>query len=267
MDKLCKSKQLTFKSLPLELREAILVAGGKNNHHLFMSVCRDWYNILCKYRERNNMPFIRQTGFKAFSYLNTLGYTVWCLQNNLQSRHILRPLVKRDDLFDILQWYAKTYKKMMHIDTECVHKWLGDDYQTILEAAIYQDKIEIFKWIYEQNKEKNQYLYLRPLKKAIVVGKCINILRYLCNNCSLFDFGRDEIKLCVYYNFFGGLKLLHREEYKCDVSIINSSRHMYAPNGDSIEILRWLVSNGYVSDNRPSLLTVIEGEGSLLDWS
>jgi len=242
MEKLCKSKHLTFHDLPLELKEAIMVAGGKDNHHLFMSVCRGWYDILHKYRKRNKMPFIRQTTIKAFSFLQTLGYPSWCLQNNLPSRHLLRPLVKRNPpVLDILQWYAKTYKKTMHVDTECVYKWLGDDYHAIMQIVIKDDNLDVFKWIYEQNGEKNQYLYLTLLKHTIIREKCINILHYLENNCCIFNFEKCDFVDCIHFNFFEGIKLLQKGEYKDDIGITNAALSCNA----NLEIVDWLLDNGY----------------------
>jgi len=235
----------SFNNFPYELKEKLLCSAGPDFHHVFMSVSRDWYNILSDYRRRHKMSHVRKININTF-YPYSIDYMVWSIdKSNLSPAMIYKQIIKKGSI-DIIKWFTMKYNKIIEDE---IHVFLarrvGWNIENIIKIIIQRNNLDIFKWIYENfvwsgNKTVCGEV-LRYVKNFCIEQHKTILLKYLLSDHRI-SFNKCHFMSAIQEKFTEGVKLLHKEHYCNDGYMMNIA---FAYN-TNIETVQWLKSMNYI---------------------
>ena len=235
----------SFNNFPYELKEKLLCSAGPEFHYVFMSVSRDWYNILSDYRRRHKMSQVRKININTF-YPYSIDYMVWSIdKSNLSPAMIYKQIIKKGST-DIIKWFTMKYNKIIEDE---IHVFLarrvGWNIENIIYIIIQRNNLDIFKWIYENfvwsgNKTVCGEV-LRYVKNFCIEQHKTILLKYLLSDHRI-SFNKCHFMSAIQEKFTEGVKLLHKEHYCNDGYMMNIA---FAYN-TNIETVQWLKSMNYI---------------------
>ena len=238
----------SFNNFPDEVKEMILCSAGPDFHHVFMSVSRDWHNIISGYRRRHKMPHVRKLNINTF-YPYSIDYMVWSIdKNNLSPAMMYKQIIKKGSI-DIIKWFTMKYNKIIEDE---IHVFLAHEMEwnkeNIITIITQRNNLDIFKWIYENfvwgKRETVCGEVMRYVKNCCIEQHKTILLKYLLSDHRI-TFNKCHFMSAIHEKFTEGVKLLHKEYYYNDVYMMNIA---FAYN-TNIETVQWLISKNYICND------------------
>ena len=233
--------ELQLNQFPVEITE-IIFSFIEDSHYILLFVCRDWYNIINNYLQRQNKKIIKNLNV----LLGTVSLTKWSIEEvKLEKNSHLSDVAAMNCNLDVIQyinkikcpWSIYNCYYAAELGNLDILKWAREK-KHYCDSNVYYNAakgghIHVLKWLSHMSQTNQK----KSFEGAAVSGN-INILKWLYNQNYKWDFKTfDE---CAKYGHLESLKWLC--ENKCpstNMSIINASQNGY------LEVVKWLYNKDY----------------------
>jgi len=239
-----KSHKNINQTFPVEIIEKILTSAGPRHHHLFMSVCRSWYNIIRRWR------YSKKFNHKRISYISdsvsSVKYLKWAFKNGLcpKDEDICRHAIQKGNVVVLKfslekKWstisiddYEPDYYQFITLSDALIIPAKNNDIDmldfiyikyydvieenmksNILESAMRNNSIDIVKWALE-NEFNIEYHHFKLAVKSNL-KEIINLFRdfQITNYHNMVEFMIESSRL----DHFGDFRFFINNGYSFDL--------------------------------------------------